>query len=154
MIPYTVPLTQILGKTILEALNIQKYHVYMLLVLLFTTILFSLWLTPDYLQYGMAFSLSIGIVIGEVFIMNYVYGKKARLDIRKYWMEMFKMVVIMSIPFIIYRYFLLFHSCSYFELFINILGYLSLYLMFLPILLNKYEKNLLYSFAHRIIHRN
>jgi O-antigen/teichoic acid export membrane protein len=153
MIPYTIPLTQVIGKTALEALNIQKYHVYMLLIMLSLTLILSFYLTEECVYFGMPISLSVGLFIGEILMMNYFYKTKAHLDITKYWIEILKISFTISCPFLIFYFFFRSESVLYLDLFINISKYGFIYLLFLPILLNKYEKNLLLSIINRITHK-
>lgn len=150
MIPYAIPLTQNLGKTLLEACNKQKYHVIVLSVSCASMILLSLLWGKKYPVYGIAIAIGVSIVLSEVLLLNFFYKKKMHLDIGGYYKELLKMIFLMGCPTVAFFYFMpSFLIKNYMDLLKYLLLFLSIYIFFVPLMLNRYERNLLLSFVKR-----
>lgn len=152
MIPCAIPLTQNLGKTLLEACNKQKYHVAVLIVSSLFMILFSLLLGKKYPVYGIAIAIGISIVLGEILLLNYYYKKKMQLNIGAYYVELMKMIFLMGCSIAVFLYFVPSVLIdSYVDLLKYVLLFVGIYILFIPLMLNRYEKHLVLSFVKKIL---
>src|SRR5699024_8914258 len=92
-------------------------------------------------------------LIGNGIIMNYYYWKIVNLDIKKFWMEIFKLTIPMTLILIFMNYFLSLFSLD------SIIGFIlkgvfivCFYTIIMWIFaMNSYEKSLLYSPVKKIM---
>jgi O-antigen/teichoic acid export membrane protein len=152
IIPTLVPLIQAIAGILLQANNRLKFQVGVYFIMAIITIILSVWLTKRMGAIGSAISLAIAIIIGEVFLMNWYYWKKIKLDIPKFWVEIIKIII--PIVFFVILFSLLLpitSSQNLFELIKNILIYSVLYFPVITYFcFNKYEKNLIKSVLLKI----
>lgn len=72
------------------------------------------------------------------------------LDIGGYYKELLKMIFLMGCPTVAFFYFMpSFLIKNYMDLLKYLLLFLSIYIFFVPLMLNRYERNLLLSFVKR-----
>lgn len=143
IIPTLVPLVQAIASILLQANNRLKFQTVVYFIMAIITIILSVWLTKKMGAIGSAVSLGIAIIIGEVFLMNWYYWKKIKLDIPKFWMEIIKITIPIASFTILYSL-ITKNSNSHnpYELIMNILIYSSLYFPLITFTcLNKYEKD-------------
>ena len=93
-IPLTVPLIQNLGVTILEARNQMKFRAILYIAIALCSLLLQISLTKYYGAVGTAISISIALIVGNVFIMNIYYFKVQEIDIPKFWQEIANMSLV------------------------------------------------------------
>lgn len=119
IIPVTVPLTQNLGITILQAENKQKFRSVALISVAILNIAISVILARKYQGIGCAIGTGVGLTIGNIIMMNIYYYRVTKINIPRYWKEIF----LMTIPVVISSAF------SYFVLHLfNGTGYVNLLL--------------------------
>lgn len=97
MIPLTVPLIQNLGITILQAKNMHKFRSNVYIVIAILNVVASIPLAKLLGGFGAALSTGISMTVGNIMIINIYYYKKLKIDIPKFWKEIF----FMTIPVII-----------------------------------------------------
>lgn len=151
MLPSIVPLTQNLGITIIRAMNLHKYRSYMYIVIAVLNVLLSIPLAMSYGGIGSAIGTCIATVCGQILFMNWFYGKKVHLDIRKYWGNFLKfsaVTIVVSLAV----------SCikriaavdSWISFIVMVLVFSVLYiLLYWFILADRDEKELVYSVIRR-----
>lgn len=96
-IPFTVPLIQTLGHPLVQALNQQKFQFCVYVVVALLTLVFSVLFAREYGGIGCAIALAIAIAVGEIGMMNWFYAKRVGIDIMRFWSEMIKIALSMSI---------------------------------------------------------
>lgn len=154
IIPYSFPLIQSLGGIFLQAINKLKVQLYIYIVEAILVLLCSL-ILPNYIGiYSAAVSLTIGIVVAEIILAN-VYWRILRIDIWKFWLEIFKIIVPVSIFLLISRYLIShFAIVSYSYLLFAICLITIPYFLFTYVFtMNKYEKHLIFSTIKKIYRR-
>lgn len=97
IIPVTIPLIQNLGVTILQAKNKQKFRSVLYVIIAVFNIAFSIPLAKEIGGMGCAIVTGFSLFIGNGIIMNVYYHREIKLDIIKFWKEIFKL----SIPAVI-----------------------------------------------------
>lgn len=98
IIPLSIPLVQNLGITILQAKNIHKFRSLLYLFVALGNIVISIILAKKWGAIGAAVGTAISLIVGNIFIINIYYYKKAKLDIPRFWKEILKMTVPFTIP--------------------------------------------------------
>lgn len=147
MLPSIIPLTQNIGITIIRAMNIHKYRSYMYIFIAIVNVAISIPLAISYGGIGSAIGTSIATFLGQIFFMNWFYAKKVRIDIKKYWnnflkfllMTVFVLIIIAGVKLLIPV-----HSWSSMVLMIFLFS-VSYAVIYWLIIANKYEKKLVLS---------
>ena len=97
MIPFTIPLIQNIGITILQAKNMHKFRSIVYIAIAILNLIASIPMAKVYGGIGAALCTGISMVIGNIIVINIYYYKKINIDIPRFWNEIF----IISIPAII-----------------------------------------------------
>ena len=85
MVPGIVPLSQNLGISILQAMNLHRYRSVAYLVLALLNVVVSIPLAMRWAGVGAAIGTTLACFAGQYAIMNWFYYKKVGLDIPGYW---------------------------------------------------------------------
>lgn len=145
MIPVTIPLIQNIGINILQAKNMYKFRVIILLFFAVINVIVSIILSKIYGGIGAAIGTAISLVGGAIISMNIFYHKKVGINIIEFWKNIAKMtlpVIISIILGIILK--ALIPISNNIILVIQILIYTIMYIIFVWRLgMNNYEKELL-----------
>ena len=88
-----IPLIQNTGITILQARNQMKFRSLLYLVISIVSLAFQIWFAKVWGELGCALAIGIALIIGQGIIMNFHYHHKQKIDIRKFWSEITKMMV-------------------------------------------------------------
>ena len=147
MIPYTIPLIQSMGYSLVQAYNVQKPVVLIFLITTVSTILASFILIEKIGPKGAAIALSIAIFLTEVLLMNLFYWKKLKVDIPYFWKEISKICIVM-IGLLIFFYFFtpISNGDSFISLGTYVLIFTAIYVPTIYLLaMNSYEKDLVFS---------
>jgi Membrane protein involved in the export of O-antigen and teichoic acid len=83
ILPSLVSLTQDVGITALVVINKVKYRAFATIVIACISLVLSCLLTGKYGAIGSATGIFIGYVVGNIFIMNYIYYKTLGLNVFK-----------------------------------------------------------------------
>lgn len=97
MIPVTIPLTQNIGLSILQAKNKYKYRTMIFFGIAILNVLVSIPLAKMYGGIGSAIGTAISLVLGQIIILNIYYYKAIHINILEYWKNILKMTIPMII---------------------------------------------------------
>lgn len=152
-IPLTVPLIQNLGIAILQARNQMKFRSIMYFLISILSIVLQIPLAKKFGGIGIAIAISISIFLGQIIVMNIYYHIKQKINILKFWSEIFKMAIApILVGALIYYLKTLFPINTLLEFLIGILFFAFLYIpCFWFFSMNKYEKNIIIQPLKRIL---
>lgn len=144
ILPLCFPLIQSLGPSIMQAKNMHKFRSILYSTIAFANILISIPLAKAYSGIGSAIGTAISLLIGNVLIINIYYYKKVKIDVVKFWIEIFKISIPNAIPIIIIifiRNFVVLHG--YISVLVYGLIYSIMYFFICYFIsMNEYEKNI------------
>lgn len=152
MIPFTIDLIQNIGLTILQAKNLYSFRAIVFFFIAILNVILSIPLILKFGGIGAAIATSVSFLIGNGLIMNVYYYRKVKIDVIKFWREIFNL----SLPIIFvvvlgYLINLLPFDSSLFPFLIKLFIYIFIYsLIIYTIGLNKYEKGLISSLMKTI----
>lgn len=98
IVPAIVPLIQNTGIAILQAMNRYKFKAIITFVMALFNIIISVFLAKAYGAIGAALGTTIAIVICNIIIMNIYYKKIIKIDVMKFWKNIFAMLIKFMIP--------------------------------------------------------
>lgn len=153
-IPLSLVDTQTLGITILQAKNKHKFRALLYLAVVIFCIVISVPFIKVYGVYGCTFATASALTIGNLLIMNWYYGKKIGLDIKKYWLELLKMTPgIIATTLVSFECIKLLPALNcYRKLLPAMLVYCIFYIIVLYFLsFNEYEKQLIRNIYKKIM---
>ena len=155
-IPLSLVDTQTLGITILQAKNKHKFRALLYLAVVIFCIVISVPFIKIYGVYGCTFATASALTIGNLLIMNWYYGRKIGLNIKKYWLELLKMtpgiIATTLVSFVCLK--LLPALDCYRKLLPAMLVYCIFYIIVLYFLsFNEYEKQLIRNISKKIMRR-
>ncbi len=99
IIPFTFPVIQNTGISILQAQNRQKFRSVMYLGIAVVNVAISIPLGKLYGGLGCAAGTAVELIIGGIVIMNIYYYKKIHLDIPGFWKEIIRLTIPMAAVF-------------------------------------------------------
>lgn len=155
MIPFTVPLIQNIGLSILQAKNLYKYRTIIFFGIAILNVAVSIPLTKLYGGVGAAIGTAISLVLGQIIILNIFYHKKVGINMIEFWKNIFKM----SIPIIFVVIFgvvlnIVWISSSIIVLGIKIVLYAGVYAVMMWLFgMNEYEKGLVMKPLNKILNK-
>lgn len=94
LIPLSIPLVQNAGISILEALNKLKFRSITLALVAVLSLLFQFYFIRSYGLLAVTLSVGLGLVFGQIIIMNWYYHKRVGLDMFRFWVGIFKTLLI------------------------------------------------------------
>lgn len=151
MLPSIVPLTQNIGITIIRVMNIHKYRSYMYIVIAIINVAISIPLAMEYGEIGSATGTSIATFMGQIFFMNWFYASKVQIDIREYWNNYVRFllmtVLVLSVVSGV-KVFIPVNSWSSFLLLVLLFLVIYIVIYWLTVA-NKYEKELLLNILRK-----
>src|SRR5690606_36960102 len=101
MIPFTIDLIQNIGLAILQAKNMYSFRAIVFLSLAISKIIISIPMAIYMGEIGAALATGVSYFIGNGIVMNYYYHKKVKLNILKFWKEIFKLTIPIILSFLI-----------------------------------------------------
>lgn len=150
-----IPLIQNTGIVILQARNQMKFRSLLYLVISFISLGGQIILAKRYGAIGCAVAIGGALVIGQGFIMNFYYSIKQHLNIRTFWNQIIRLLIIPTIItfigiFITYYF-------SYSNIGRLILGIVAFSFIFFTLIylfsMNNYEKELLFTPVKKLCHK-
>lgn len=129
-IPYSIDLIENLGTTILQARNDMSFRSSTLFIMSLICVGLEFILAPKYGGIGCAVSVTICIIVGHGFLVNWHFWKKQRIDIPKFGKSLVRKgfpLLLLSTPFFIYIH--KHEQLSWMQLLVYILIYGVLYLV-------------------------
>ena len=144
-IPLTVPLIQSLGLIVLQARNQMRFRSVLYVIISLFSFGLQILLSKRYGEIGCACAIGGAIIIGHGIIMNVYYYKKQRIDILKFWKEIFQMSIVpLCVASIAYFIMQKVQITSPLQLLCSIAAYMLVYLpFFFCFSMNGYERNLI-----------
>ena len=141
----TIPLIQNMGIVILQARNQMKFRCLTFLGISLSSLAFQIPLSKHYGGIGCATAIAIALLLGQGIIMNIYYQRKQKINIIRFWFEIFKMSIIPAILTVVAYQILQHYSLdSIAKLTAGITLYLVAYTpLFIALSMNSYEKNLI-----------
>lgn len=97
MLPYTIPLIQNTGISILVAQNKHSFRSIMYAIIAVFNVVLTMLLVNKYGIVGAAFATCLGYFIGQICIMNWYYHKKIGINIPLFWLNILKMSPVMVV---------------------------------------------------------
>lgn len=154
-VPLTVPLIQNLGITILQARNQMKFRSLLYLLISLVSLGAQVPLSKYYGGVGCAIAIAGALVLGQVVIMNVYYQIEQKIDIVRFWLEIFRMSIVPICLSIVAFYVLQrFVLDSVMKLCLGILVYLFVYLpLFFALSMNTYERDLILKPIKKMLRR-
>ena len=155
MLPYTIPLIQNLGITILQAKNLHKFRSICYAIIAVINLIISIILIKSIGVIGACIGTAFSIIVGNFLIMNIYYKKKCGLDILLFWKNIFRLSIGLIIPVIIGIISnLLFFKYNLLVLIIKIIIYTVVYLISMYFVgMNDYEKSAIKKIFYKIFKR-
>lgn len=143
--PFTIPLIQNIGLSILQAKNMHKFRSKVYFWIAIGNLIISVPLAKQLGGIGSAIGTAIAMIIGNIIIINIYYYKKVNLDIIRFWKEIFRITIpILFIIVIGISLNIIFKKFGILNLIIKILIYsISYSLIMYNFAMNEYEKNIL-----------
>ena len=155
IIPITFPLLQTVGVEIERAKNMQKFMCIVGALLAVFNLLVSIPLARLYGGIGSAIGTAVSLIVGFLFIRNWYYEKKIRLNVRKFFKEIFKFfpaVLLISIFGILIVKIL--KITNFFHLLLSITIFNIIYIIVMWLIgLNDFEKELILKPIKNILSR-
>lgn len=104
-----IPLMQNTGIAILQARNQMKFRSLLYLIISMVSLIFQVILSKEMGVVGCAISIAGALMIGQGLVMNIYYSIKQKINIAKFWREIFQMLIapliLTSISFYIFNLF-------------------------------------------------
>lgn len=152
MVPGIVPLSQNVGISILQAMNLHKYRSLAYLVLALLNVIISIPLAMKWAGVGAAIGTTLACFAGQYAMMNWFYHKKIGLDIPGYWKTMLWIVVKMlplAIPAVLINWLL--PGGGWLLLLVRCVIFTIVYVPYAwLVILNNDEKNMARSILRRL----
>lgn len=145
IIPLCVPLIQNLGISIMQAMDKYKFKAIISFGMTIINVIISIFLAQKWGATGAALGTCISLVVCNIIIMNIYYYKEIKLDVIKFWKNIFKMTVPFVMPIIVI---LVFMHFTHFGGIWNFLVYGGVYTLLFCLtsylfVMNKYEKGII-----------
>lgn len=155
MIPYTVPLIQNLGITILQAKNLHKFRSICYSIIAIINLIISFILIKWIGVIGACIGTAFAIITGNIIIMNIYYKRKCDLNINKFWQNILKISIGLIMPIIIGVLLnLIMPKANYFILLTKIIIYVIIYMISMWIIsMNEEEKSEIKKILKKITHK-
>lgn len=150
-----IPMVQTTGIIILQARNQMKFRSLLYCFISMFSLALQIPLAKSCGALGCAFAIGLAMILGQGVIMNIYYGLKQDIDIRQFWREIGKMMIIPVILVIVfYCLFQYLEILNLEMLLISIAIYSIIYIVLnWKYSLNDYERNLLYVPVMNILSR-
>lgn len=144
MIPLSIVLTQTIGISILQAKNMHGFRAIIYLCIAIVNTFISIFLAKIYGAVGASIGTTLSLIFGNIIAMNFYYHFKAGLNILRFYIELFKGLLISMICSIgLGLTLLLVSSNSWVTLILQCIIYSIIYLSIMWFFgMNNYEKHL------------
>ena len=155
IVPVCFPLIQNIGLSIMQAMNKYKFKSVSTSIMAVFNVIISVILAKKLGAIGAAIGSSIALVVCNIFIINIYYYKELKLDVIRFWRDIFKQVVPFIIPIILI---LLVMRILVLNSWISLIVYGSIYTLIYGCVsylcsMNKYEKDLCHKLVYSFIGR-
>ncbi|HEM3617373.1 TPA: flippase [Streptococcus suis] len=153
IVPVCFPLIQNIGLSIMQAMNKYKFKSVSTSIMAVFNVIISVILAKKLGAIGAAIGSSIALVVCNIFIINIYYYKELKLDVIRFWKDIFKQVVPFIIPIILI---LLVMRIWVLNSWISLIVYGSIYTLIYGCVsylcsMNKYEKDICHKLFYSFI---
>jgi len=93
IIPAGFPLIQNLGLSIMQSMNKYKFKSVSTFIMAIFNLILSIFLAQQYGAIGAAIGTAIGQIVCNIILINVYYYKQIKLNILKFWENIFKMII-------------------------------------------------------------
>lgn len=149
------PLIQNTGIVILQARNQMKFRSLLYLVISFVSLVGQIIFAKRYGAIGCAVAIGGALIIGQGFIMNFYYSIKQHLNIRTFWNQIIRLLIIPTIITLIGIFITYYFSSSniwYLILGIGVFSFIFFISSYL-FSMNNYEKELFLTPVNKLYHK-
>lgn len=150
-----IPLIQNTGVTILQARNQMRFRSSLYVVIALISLAFQIILAHRFGALGCAISIGSALIIGQGLVMNIYYQKKQNLNIKKFWIEIGKMLIAPAILTITGVWITYMYNLS--KPINLVIGILVFSIIYLPIIwkfsMNVYERSLTLAPIQKFMYR-
>jgi len=144
VVPATVPLIQNAGLEIQRAKNMHVFRSILYLLVAIFNVAISIPLSKKYGDIGAAVGTAIGLVIGNIFVMNWYYHKRIGLDMKYFWKSISQATIGMLPAMALSVVFLIFDTKGILTFLVKGVFIVLTYVFFVwKFSFNNYEKKLL-----------
>lgn len=153
IVPVCFPLIQNIGLSIMQAMNKYKFKSISTSIMAVFNVIISVVLAQKLGAIGAAIGSSIALIVCNIFLINIYYYKVLKLDVIRFWKDIFKQVVPFVIPITLI---LLMMRVSFLNSWVSLIVYGCIYtLMYVCVSylcsMNKYEKDLCQKLVYSFI---
>lgn len=150
IVPVCFPLIQNIGISIMQAMNKFKFKSVSTSVMAIFNVIISVILAKKLGAIGAAIGSSIALIVCNIFIINLYYYKVLKLDVMRFWREIFKQVIPFAIPISIIIFVM---KLLILDSWIGFIIYGSIYSLIYGLVsyfcsMNRYEKDLCHKFIY------
>lgn len=151
IIPTCIPLIQSLGISIRQSMNKHKFAAIVNIIVAFFNIIISYFLAQKYGAIGAAIGTGLGIFI-SIIIINIYYHFELKLNMIKFWKDIFKIAIPSLCPFILMLFIINITrlngitSCFIYGVLLTILYSITVYYF----CMNDYEKSIIIGISKKI----
>lgn len=151
IIPVCFPLIQNLGLSIMQAMNKYKFKSISTLIMAIINVIASYFLAIKYGVIGSAIGTAGSLILCNIILINVYYHKVIKIDVIKFWKEIFKMTLLFLIPVVLIIVIMLIISLNGM---ISVIVYGVIYVLAFSlisyfIVMNKYEKGVVNKFLKK-----
>ncbi len=144
IIPVCFPLIQNLGLSIMQAMNKYKFKSVSTFIMAIVNVFISIGLAKMYGPIGSAIGTAIALIVCNIILINIYYYKVIKIDVIKFWKNIFGMTFKMCIPIIVIIPLIFLTNVSNL---ISLLLYIPIYSLLYCIVcylfvMNEYEKDI------------
>ena len=156
LIPSTIPLTENIAISIIQAKNKHQFRSIIYLIIAILNIFISIPLAKAYGGIGAAIGSAVALVLGNIIIINWYYYKKVNIDVITYWKNILKMVIVGGLYTLLYKGVLILlgiNVTTWLMLLINVIIFTIGYLIIIYLLfLNKDDRSKFKEFIKNTIY--
>lgn len=152
ILPLCIPLIQNLGLSIMQAKNKYRFRTISMAIMSVFNIILSIFLAKKYGPIGSATGTAISLIIINIIAMNIYYYKAIKIDIIKFWKQIFKMTIPFIIPItiiLIVMHFVTLHGYIYLIVFGGIYSLIYAAVCYIMVM-NDYEKNIISKILKKV----
>jgi len=144
MLPLSIVLTQTIGISILQAKNMHGFRALVYLCISIVNVFISIYLAGIYGAIGATIGTTLSLIFGNVIVMNFYYHFKVKLNIPRFYKELFRgLLISMIISGALGMTLLLVSNNSWLAILQQAVVYFIIYLFIMWFIgMNSYEKRL------------
>jgi O-antigen/teichoic acid export membrane protein len=144
MIPLIIVLTQTIGISILQAKNLHGFRAIAYLFISIINTMISIYMSRRYGAVGAAMGTTLSLVLGNIIVMNLYYHYKVKINIQRFYNEIFGLILSLIGSLGIGSLLLIFSNTSWLVLILQCVLFCLIYFVIMWVFgMNNFEKLLL-----------